>query len=1100
MMMNRKKVAYIFILLALILNAGIGMQAQDKVLIRGKVSSQTDGEALVAVSVSEVDKDNRTIMSTQTDMNGEYSLKITAGASHKLIFSYIGFKSKTLSIGAAREVNCQLEDDSRSLNEVMIVSRKKMNNGMLSIAERDVTTAYSKIDASEVENLPATSIDEALQGRMAGVDIVTNSGEPGAGTSIRVRGITSINSSSDPLIVINGVPYDETISSDFDFSTADEDSYSQLLNISPSDIADIVVLKDAASCALYGNRGANGVILITTKRGSMGKPKIGYTFKGSWLKMGNSIPTLTGDEYVSLVEEEYQNSGTPINLVSYPQFARDPNNPYYYYNYGQNTDWVKALTQTGFTQEHNVSISGGGDKALYRMSVGYLDQSGTVIGQGYKRYTTTFNLNYNVSERLRVTADLSFTHGVTDKNYMADLLSSAYTKMPNQSIYEWTDTGVETSNYFSPASTPQGSFLTANMSTNKYGIYNPVAMANEGYWTVTSDRVRPNFVLQYALVPDRLTYYGNVAFDMMSEKTKKFLPQIATGLPWTSELVNRATDIDEEAFIIQTFNTLTYTPDLGENHVLSLMGRVSTYDKSAEYYSVVASNTSSTEQTDASNGGNIISSTTSHSQQRTFSALFQAQYSLLDRYVFNATARMDGDSKFNKDNRYGYFPSLSARWRMSSEKFLKDKKFIDDLSLRVSYGQNGNTPDDNYLYYGKYSTYAYTYLGQKGTYASSMALENLKWEIKSEYNLGFNFVGFDNRINIDFNWYTSRTRNLYFEDVNIPTSSGYSTINMNVGTVDNRGWEFNMTATPYKNKDWRVNFRMNFAHSENVIRKLSDNVSTSSTPTASNGTFLGRIQVGNPLGSFYGYRYKGVYLNQDETIARDKNGDEIYTYANGVSTPVQMKFWYPTVGYEFQPGDAKYEDINHDGNINSQDIVYLGNANPDLTGGFGPSIKYKQWSVDAYFYFRYGCDVVNSTKMDMESMYDFDNQSRATLRRWKHSYASADEAPSDLLPRALFKSGYNWLGSDRYVESGSFLRWQNLTVKYDFSKKLISQLGLSTLSVNCVLYNIYIWTKYTGMDPEISFKSLDDNIYQIGYDTSKAPRSQTFTLGLNLSF
>ena len=213
-----------------------------------------------------------------------------------------------------------------------------------------------------------------------------------------------------------------------------------------------------------------------------------------------------------------------------------------------------------------------------------------------------------------------------------------------------------------------------------------------------------------------------------------------------------------------------------------------------------------------------------------------------------------------------------------------------------------------------------------------------------------------------------------------------------------------------------------------------------------------------------------------------------------------MKFWYPTNGYEFQAGDARYEDINNDGNINHQDIVYLGDANPTLTGGFGPSIKYKNWSVDAYFYFRYGSDIVNSTKMNMESMYNFDNQSTATLKRWRHPYQDAADAPSDLIPRALYRQGYNWLGSDRYVEDGSFLRWQSLTFRYNFDRKLINRLGLSALNISGTLYNLYTWTSYTGMDPEVSFRSLSKDIFQIGYDTSKAPRPKTFTLSLNLTF
>ena len=1096
--MNKKNLI-ICLLFSLFFLTGTRIHAQEKVLIRGKVTSSTDKEALIGVSVVEVDKDNRTVMGTQTDLDGNYSLRVTVGTDHKLVFSYIGFKNKTINISAQREVNCVLDEDTHSLGEVTVVAQRKVSTGFMNVAERDMTFAYSKIDASEVEGLPVASIDEALQGRMAGVDIVANSGEPGAGMSIRVRGISSINANADPLIVVDGIPYETSISGDFDFATADENSYSQLLNISPSDIEEITVLKDAASCALYGNKGANGVLLINTKRGTVGTPRVSYSFKGSMTKMGDPIPTLNGDQYTAMIQEAFQNSGTPINLTNYPEFARDPNNPYYYHNYGQNTDWVDAITQTGYMQDHNISVSGGGQKALYRMSLGYYDQKGNVIGQGYNRFSLSFNLNYLISERLRVMADVTYTHGKTKKNYMEDLLESAYTKMPNQSIYEYTDSGEQTSNYFSPESTPQGSFTSADLDKYKKGVYNPVAMANEGSGSIVSDRIRPRFQLQYNIL-DGLIYRGDVAFDITSEKTKRFLPQIATGRPWTENTVNRASDNDSEMFLVTTLNTLTYTPNLGKDHVLMLGGRLQTTDKQSERYYIVTSNTASTILTDPSTESRIISAVTERPQERNVSVSGQAQYSLMDRYLLNLVLRCDGDSKFSRNHRSGYFPSISARWRMSSEPFMKNLTFIDDFSLRASYGKNGNAPGKNYQYQSKYNSYAYTYLGQQGIYISNMEMEDLRWEKKSELNLGANLIMFDDRINMDFNWYKNRTEDLYFEGVGISTTSGYSSVPMNVGTVDNEGWEFSLFSTPYRDKNWTVTFRMNLAHSANIIRSLSDNISLSSTPTAENGKYLSRIQEGNPIGSFYGYRYKGVYLNESQTIAKDKSGNPIYTYENGVRTPVKMKFWYPTNGYEFQAGDAMYEDINNDGNINYQDIVYLGDANPSLTGGFGPSVKFKNWSLDAYFYFRYGSDIVNSTKMSMESMYGFENQSTATLKRWRYAYENEADAPDDLLPRALYRAGYNWLGSDRYVEDGSFLRWQSLTLRYNFDRKLIQKLGLSALSVSGTLYNLYVWTNYTGMDPEVSFKSLSKDIYQIGYDESKAPRAKTFTLGLNLTF
>jgi len=462
---------------------------------------------------------------------------------------------------------------------------------------------------------------------------------------------------------------------------------------------------------------------------------------------------------------------------------------------------------------------------------------------------------------------------------------------------------------------------------------------------------------------------------------------------------------------------------------------------------------------------------------------------------------MDGDSKYSEKNRYGYFPSVSLRWRASEEPFIKNIKQITDLSFRASTGVTGNPVSKNYLFYNQYGTYDWTYLGEQGVYSKGLQLSNLKWETVTDYNFGGNLIMYDNRLNVDFNLYRKTTNNLYFSSVGISSATGYSDIPMNVGTMENYGWELSIMTQPIRTKDWSVDFNFNFARSENQVTELSDNIPLISTPTATNGTYLTKIQVGNPLGSFYGYRYQGVYLNESETIAKDSKGNAIYTYnEDGSKEAVRMKFWYPSNGYEFQAGDAKYEDINHDGNINYQDIVYLGDVNPLLTGGFGPTIRYKKsLSLTAYFYYRYGCEVINQTRMDMESMYGFSNQSTAVLRRWRQPYEDASSAPADLLPRALYGQGYNWLGSSRYVEDGSFLRFKSLTLSYNFDKKVVNKFGLNDLKIWGTMQNIYIWTNYTGMDPEISLRSAISS-GSLGKDTSRSGRSKEFSIGLTTSF
>ena len=1091
------------VLMILFLAGGL-VQAQDRILIRGKVVNKADkSDALIGVSVVEMDKDNRIIRGTTTDMNGNYSITVNNASGQKLVFSYLGFVSETVPVGNKAVIDVSLDEEAATIGEVEIVAQRKVTVGALSVDERDMTNAYSRIDAREVDALPVSSIDQALQGRMAGVDIVASSGQPGAGMAIRIRGTTSINNQSDPLIVVNGIPYETSISDDFDFATADEESYSQLLNISPSDILEITVLKDAASTAQYGSRGASGVLMIRTKRGAMGKPKVTYSGKGTFSMPRNSIPTLNGDQYNTLIQESYMNAGTPLNLAQYPQFNRDPNNPYYFYNYGQNTDWVKLVQQTSFKQDHSLALSGGGQKAVYRISLGYLDEKGNIKKTGLNRFSTTLSLDYNISDKLRVRADVSYIHTERFEPFMKDILGKTYTKMPNQSVYEYNDLGERTPNYFSPETSPQGGFGSADLGKREGGSYNPMAMIYNSSYQTIDDRVRPVFVVQYDLFPGILQYRGNVSFDILSTKNKGFLPLSATGMPWTDNSVNRSNVSENEKFVVYIENQMIFTPKIHEKVDFQALGKFATSDASNEAFAATSSNGPSIFATEVG-AGKLVSPNSGRSRERSLQGTFIAHWKFFDKYIVDGIMTVEGNSRFGAGHRYGVFPSVSGRWRVSGEKYLKDLKFLNDLSLRANYGMSGKAPKKNYLHFNRYEAYDHTYLGNPGVRPTSMELADLRWERTGEVNLGFNLIMFNNRINVDFDRYRRETNDLMFESVGIPTTSGVSDIYMNVGTLVNTGWELNIQTTPYRSSDWQVNFSFNLSKTQNRILELSENVPLSTIPTASNGKYMARIQEGHPLGSFYGYRSQGVYLNADETIARDKDGNKAYTYdTQGNLIPIKMRFWYPTNSYEFQPGDAKYEDINYDGNIDYMDIVYLGNASPRLLGGFGPSIRYKRIRFDCYFFFRYGFHIINQTKMDMEKMTNFDNQSTATLRRWRQPYENPEDAPKDLLPRALGNNkGYNWLGSDRFVEDGSFMKFKSATLRYSINRDWLSRIGFSDASFTLTAYNLYTWTRYTGMNPEVSARpsASESGIFSIGYDKSKAPSNIELSLGINVTF
>lgn len=1060
-------------------------------VVRGKVTDK-DGSAVQGASVSELDADNRIVNGTLTDIEGNYILK-KINPKNRISISSIGYKTIIQKINGRTVINFSIDDNQGDLGEVLIVARTSSSNGMINVPEKNLTTAVSKISGKELEEMQAPSIDQALQGRLSGVDITANSGDPGAAMNIRIRGVSSINSTGIPMIVLDGMPYETEIPSDFNFGTADEQGYAQLLNISPADIKDITVLKDAAATAIWGAKAANGVLVITTKRGTIGKPAVTYSFKGSLSLVPKSIPLLNGDQYSTLIPEAYMNRvGTTLNTTLNREFNYDPNDPYWYHNYSNNTNWIDAISRTGYLQDHTVSISGGGEKAKYFTSVGFFDQKGITIGTDLQRFNTRINLDYTVSEKIKFFTSFSYTHYDQNRNYLgssssseASIRGAAYIKMPNMSVFEYDEQGNLTTNYFSPSANVQGQYTR---------IYNPVAMAAKAKYNVLGDRVVPRFQLEYDIIKKILKATFDIQFDVNNTKSNSFLPQIATGRPNTETVVNRAYDGDIDAFSVGTKANLIYQPKFkNENHDIQAFMSFQTNEYKAVYQEAMTSNTASSLLVDPS-----IASRTQNSELRAVSGVSQTrsiganlgvQYGWKDRYIINVGVRGDGNSRFGPNYRYGLFPSVSLRWRVSDEAFLKEVKQINDLSFRASYGISGEAPRYDYLFYNTYTTYDYSYLGDAGIYPSRMELQNLKWQTLRGLNVGGNLSMFGARLRIDAEVYRNRTKDLMFDGLQIASYTGYNSIFMNVGTMDNRGWEVAVWTQPYKTKNVTVGFDFNISANQNIIREISEFYPNSKGDVTKNGEYLRLLQVNNPFGSFYGYKFKGVYKDKQATIASGPDGKPIVGPNGQV---IYMRFNYPSTDYIFQPGDAMYEDVNHDGNINYMDVVYLGNSNPKLSGGFGPSLTWKNLKISTFFSFRWGYDVINGTKMSTTSMYGFDNQSTAVLSRWKKEGDVTD------MPRALIAGGYNWLGSDRYVEDASYIRFRTITARYNVDKKTVKKLKMKTLSAFITAENLFTFTNYLGQDPEVSLRGSDP--FRVSYDNTMTPPAKTITLGIQAGF
>ena len=1092
--MNNTIKSCLFSVLLLFLATG-SVFAQDKILIRGNVVSSVDKEPLIGASVVEMNRDNRIIAGTVTNLDGDFSLSIS-NVNNKLTVSYVGYKPKELAIGSNTNFRIAL-DEQGTLQELVVVARPKQKVGNLDIIDRDVSMAISKLSAEDIATLNIASVDEALQGRLPGVDITANAGDPGSGMSIRIRGITSISGNNQPMIVVDGIPLETEIGANFDFATATEEEFSQLLNVAPDDISEIVVLKDAAATAIWGSRAANGVLQITTKRGTVSPPKITFISKvGLWVQP-DAIPTLSGNEYSTMILDAHKNTGTPLNLlsVSGKPFAYDPLDPYTFYNYSNNTDWVKAVTQTGYNQDYSLSVRGGSSKVRYSFSAGYYNSVGNTIGTELSRINTRLNLDYIVSDKIKFSADIAYTHAENRRNFLPDgdekkdVRARAYTMMPNQGIYEFNEFGEEMPTYFTPQSGPQGSYPTT---------FNPVALANLGYFIIKSEKIIPR--LNVTITPSTAWRYTfDMAFDVGNDRKEKFLTQTATGVPWyDSRNFNAASVSEPESFVIQTFNKLLFTPkfDESKHRLITLLG-VNTYSRESYGFGVSTAGSPSNYLTDPVNyyilDGGLSSGV---SQQRSIDSYVNANYTFLDRYIIYGNLALNGNSRFGKNYRFGLFPAISGRWRISGEPWMKKIKgeWLNELSLRGSYGIAGKNPENDYLYFNRYETFGYGYLGESASFPASLELKELRWERSIQTNFGANFVALDYKLNMEFDIYTRTIIDQFNKSTNIPTSSGFSTMPLNYGTVRVKGIELSANYSPIRTKDWNVNFAFNISREENVMLELSEYAELDNfAEWSANGKYITRTIVGQPRGAFYGYKYDGVYLNREQTVALGRDGKPIMTTdERGNTVPVYMTFGYPTINYLFQPGDARYVDINNDGQINYQDIVYLGDHNPLFYGGITPSVKWKNWSLNTVFHFRYGNDIVNGARMNMENMYSYDNQATSVLRRFQHEYANPADAPADLLPRALFRQGYNWLASDRFVEDGSFIRWKSLTFRYNFPKKLITRWKLQELYMYATLQNIMLFTNYTGQDPEIKIDSFIDN--------ARAPVAKSYTWGLNLSF
>ena len=542
------KKIYQIILLALFIVSSIATHAQQKDVLWGVVTDKTTKEPMIGVTVVEVSESNRIESFATTNINGEYVLTIK-NRKDRIAFSFIGYKSHSTEVGNKMVYDVALVEETTAIETVTISAEKRHNDGTFAIPKREISTAVQTISTKEFEGMQVTSIDEALQGRIAGLDIVANSGDPGSGTTMRIRGATTINGNATPLVVVNGIPWESDIDENFDFANSNQEQYANMLSLNPDDIESITVLKDAASTAVWGSKGANGVLMITTKKGVRGPTRFIYTNRTTVARQPRGLDLLTGDEYTMLMKQALFNPNQDENASNVDEYNYDSNFTEFQ-NFNNNTDWVREVTQLGTIRDHYLTASGGGDRANFRVSGGIFNQDGTVIGQKYQRLSSRANLEYRVSDKLKFITEFSYTYSKNDRSY-ADLLGIAYRKMPNVSIYAQDKDGNDTEVYYNIST-------DSHLSNSQKYLLNPIALANLAKNRLTTYRVAPIFRIQYDVLKS-LRYNAYVSFDMNNQVIDGFLPIEATNSAYDS-YINAAEYADSKSLSIQTDNNLTWTP------------------------------------------------------------------------------------------------------------------------------------------------------------------------------------------------------------------------------------------------------------------------------------------------------------------------------------------------------------------------------------------------------------------------------------------------------------------------------------------------------------------------------------------------------------
>ncbi len=1036
------------------------LNAQDHI-VRGKVSDETGG--IIGATIAELDANKRVINGAITNIDGDYQIKVSS-PNASLQFSFIGFKTVVEEVAGRSTIDITLAPDAVEIEEFVVVGTAS-SRSITGISTRDQTGSSTIVQMDAVQSSTVTSVGDALQGQVAGLDIV-GGGSPGSGASIVIRGLGSLGG-SNPLVVVDGI-IQRVSTADIDFASADQEDIGMLVSIAPEDIKSVRVLKDAAETAVYGTRGANGVLEIETNKGRKGKTVFDASYKKSYSFEPPRIPMLNGDEYVMLQQEMYHNRYGVIDLA--PEISNDIEF-LDYYNYAQNTDWLDDITRVGEIDDIGFKLSGGGDKTSYYASVNYQNNIGTVKNTANKRFTTRINLGYNISKKLNLNTQISYVNIYKDDNWAEDtrtnnVRSQAYLKAPNMAIYEFTPDGQKTNEFFTPIENYQG---------NGVEYFNPSAVVALSDNDQENNNFQTNFTLTYDAT-DWLIVGQIISFQFQNSKRIQFLPYTAIGATWLDAENNSSLERNSNGTTVNSQTRINFVPIKNNRHSLSGMLMLDITQDKDEFIQTAAGSGPSTAITDPASSPMRAGLSSGSSAINTIGILANVHYKLLDRHIFQFNMRTDASSRFGASSRWGTFPSLSYAWRFSGEPFLAGWDFLDDSKFRVSYGLSGNS---DVKAYDRHALYASTgkgaYMDIQSVIPTQAQLQRLQWETSAQLNIGFDIALFDYRIMLNAEYYDKITDNILWPNYKLPSSAGFTTLKQfNDGRIQNNGVEFSTNVAAIKKKNFNLSFNFNIYFNQNKFLDFPANIVDEQTDIT-NGKYPVKAEIGKPVGSFFGFRYQGVYPTTADAVARNADGS---VKLDPYGSPIPMNY---NGLYQFEGGDAIYQDVNFDGRIDLNDVVYLGDSNPEFAGGFGCNVKYKGLQLNAQFLYRYGYEIVNQVALNAESMSNKDNQSKAVLNRWR---VSGDDYPN-MIPRAYQGHPANNLGSDRYVEDASFVRLNNVSLNYNFPKRILRTLSLRSLRVGIQARKLLTFTNYTGQDPEVQIKQ--EGALWFGKDTGTPP-------------